>query len=47
VKENGNEEETAPAMSIAIDRCSTDDHGHHLAINMRRPKHRWPYASAI
>ena len=35
VRNNGSEE-AALAMSITMDRCSTDDHGHHLAV-LRRP----------
>ncbi len=33
----GGREEAALAMSITMDRCSTEDHGHHLA-DLRRPE---------
>jgi len=31
----GGSEKAALAMSITMDRCSTDDHGHHLAVLRR------------
>jgi len=33
----GEREEAALAMSITMDWCSTEDHGHHLA-DLRRPE---------
>ena len=30
-------EEATLAMSISMERCSTEDHGHHLAV-LRRPE---------
>jgi hypothetical protein len=39
----GRSEKAAPAMSIPMDHCSTDDHGHHLS-DSRRPETSSLYA---